>query len=622
MTAEKAFRKLLQLLFAGGATLSAAILSFVGMLAITPSLFLSIGAIIFVFGFESQVNNKGTGDTLKSLFIPNHLKLFIVQDFLDHVNSMDYANNSFYKNYKSQKEYVEYLKNEMTYLKSQRDTLIHVYEAKKRDELRDMILIKKQELKKEKKELQRLQLFFLKKLYRPAMDGSGNALETAVAELIGANAQGLKKEISRKINAIRLCWLFSIMSGVSSGLSTLSALHSGIALFSVLSVIPGGALIGLSVVAAVGYMLLIQDTMMKVIQKYKQGWLEYYKRKENESMTYCYVRRGVLALAIVLAFAATVATAGTWFNLVNDGAKMLGALDKVANVVRNIFIIGMTLPTLIYNTENSLESINTLFKKDLKKQMIEMGRSMVSAFHEENIVRFLNPFRMAAKILSVIGTGFLFVCHGVSTGAGSDRIKLDFIPFMPTITPAGAIPIVGGNELATDAKFLQSKHSFLLSALFLIVRVPILILKTSASVWDCVFSKERNLKKSFEKMVLSQHKNSVTKPVEIAKPELSDEWHRQKLIESHDDTIYRLENENWIQKKFIYDEKKTMQKIEDAKKTKEDISRGFIDQDTAIRSMNTNRCRYTMWEKAQTRAAKDLDDTFESHPFFSAKAGA
>lgn len=635
MNPRKAFRKFLQVLFTGGTTFSACILSFIGLYAVIPSLFIAALGVVFVLGFETQVNNEGNQAALKAQFGPKFLKLTIVEKYLDDLIAEESAlpvdaqqlrlNNIFYKNYKPKKAYLEFLKKEKSDLMAERDKLLPFYESEKRHTLRNMIREKGSEIKKEKKDVLNLRLFFLKKLYDPVTDGSANKLETAVTDLIYPNANSLKTEIYRKTAAIRLCLLLSSISGISSGLATLSSVQTGITLFTSSNFIPLSGILALSVFAAFGYAMLIQDTMNKVVYKYKKGWIEYSKKRENESTFIHTLRCVLLTGSILLAFAATFATAGTWFPLVNDGAKMLGAVDRVANMLRNIFMIGMVLPTLVYNAVNSIESVNKICKVDYIKLILDMYRQVETAYLRENLIQFLNPFRIAETVLALIGIPFLFLNHVTSVGAGSNRIKLDFIPSMPTIPPLWAMLLVSSNEAVTDGNFLpdkesRRKHSLLLSALFLMVNIPIFILKFPSCLWDCVFSEELNLKKSFEKMFTTQSQELLLKPISPPKPEFSQEWHNQTLLEPCNEIINRLSHENFIQKNLINLEDKTNEKIEKTKKVRAAILDGVFSEDIAMQqvdSLHINRGRFTFWHKDATQAQATLTQALANYPYLS-----
>ncbi len=621
----KTARKILQFLSTGGTTLSGCLLSFVGVSAIASSPY-AIAAVIFVLGFEWQVNEEGNRNSFKFLLDRDSLKLSLAEKYLDGLSADNaQSNNIFNQNYQAKKNYFHSLKKEIASLTNQRHSLLRVYEAKKRDELLLIIRAKKQELKKIKKELRQLKLFFLKKIMYPVRDSSASKWEKAIADLSGEGTDALKKEIARKGSLIRTSWLLSIMSGMCSGLSTLSAVQSGAAVFDALNDIPFGWILGLSIFASVGYTLVIQDTMNKVIQKYKKGWVAYYQKRENESTFMHTFRCIVLASAILLAFAATLATAGTWFNLVNHGAKTLGVQDETANRMRDILMVGMVTPNIVYNIENSMESLNKIFKKNIHKWLFERYNEIAFAFQHENFIRFCNPPRIALQILRYAGKGFLFLCHVTSIGAGSDRIKLDFIPALPPISPEASIIVVGGNEAVTDGNYLPDeeglrKHSRLLSALFLLVDIPVDILKMPACVWDYIFSGDRNFRASFEKIFLTQHEEPLISPWAV-EPELPPDWYDQTLVEFFDDTINRMEHENYIQRKFIYQEEKTIAKISAVKTQKADVARGFIDQEAAMQSVRLNRCRFMMWHWKETDSEAGLNDVFENHPFFSVRAG-
>ena len=94
-----------------GATLSIAVLSFVGMYSILPSFLLCSGAFFLAAAYESQVNGEGIKGAFKRMFDANYLKRGIVERYLeDLINQEDtlikkaeaciYAGNIFYQDYK------------------------------------------------------------------------------------------------------------------------------------------------------------------------------------------------------------------------------------------------------------------------------------------------------------------------------------------------------------------------------------------------------------------------------------------------------------------------------------------------------------------------------------------
>lgn len=624
MKLKRASRKILQVLSTGGATLSVCFLSFVGMLAVAPS-FYAFAAFLFVLGFEWQVNDEGNRNAFKSLFDPHLLKLATAEKYLDKVDKDQFANNIFFQNYHAKKSSFDSLKKEIIRLKKEREACLPFYEAKKRDELLERIRERKKIIKQDKKDLRQLKLFFLKKLYHPALPQSASKLEKSVNQLIGQQSNLLKKEMAGKAFFIRVSWLLSIMSGVCSGLSTLSAVHEGLKLFPALNFIPFEAIIGLSFFAGVGYTMLIQDTMARVVQKYKQGWIEHYQKKENETTLMLILRRMILIVSIILAIAATLFTAGTWFHLVKDGANKLGIIDPSVNTFRNILMIGMIPPNLVYNTENSLESVNKIFKMNFIKKITDIGRHIAFAWRHENVIQFCNIFRLTEKLLSFFGKAFFFLCHVTSIGAGSDRIKLDFIPWASRIKPGASILVVGGNELVTDGNYLpdlegRRKQSFFLMLLFSGVDIPVFFLKFPSIGWDYLFSSEMDLTTSFEKIFQIRREELLLDPPEPMESELSIEWYDQRIVEFFNDTINRFEQENIIQRKLIYSEEKTAQKKEAAKNQKTDLERGLIDQEAAMNALSINRCWFTLWHHEQTTSQKKLEKVFEQHPVFSSRA--
>lgn len=598
MKAKKIARKVLWGALTTGATLALGFLSFSGMFVLTSSLFWCGGAFILAAAYEGQVNGEGIAGALRRMFDKNHLKLGIARRFLEEQlqlrkkkkraeelslleqlnkeqllehrnlqlelskkNDID-ENNEFLINYEKQKAYVDAL-----------------------EEIHDHSKQHKRKLANARKRLRNMELFFLSQLENPQQQP--NSMESAVAKLLVNQRTALLTEMKHKAWIIRASWLFAIAGGISSGLATVSAMQVGLGVLGLSSVVPGGIVVALSVFAAIGYSLLLYQAFSDMVQEYTGKWKGYFSKRENESRTTHVFRCIGIALAIGLAIFATVATAGTWWYAAKHGAAILGMADKAADALRNVAVSLMTVPTFIFATTNSVASIDNISKSDYKQLASDIMADIKETWKKESFLRFINPFRLAEKIISYTAKTLLFLGHLISMGLISDH--LDGVP------PAASVALNASGEALEDLNYMpndkhkHNHHSKILTALFLPVTIVVGILKFFAAVWDRPFS--GSFKKSFGKMFPSEEK----KQIHAEKPQLSKDWHKQEAIQTCDKTIERLKTKSPVKAKAVDDIKKLVRKDETDAKTFE----------TASQALAINR--NSLWHQPKTRSQKTME---------------
>ncbi len=613
-----------------GSTLSIGFLSFVGMYAIVPSIVLCGAAFVFAGAWEARVNGEGTNRAFNRMFDPDHLKLGIVERYLDELVENEkkltkekrgaefpYANNTFYKDYKAQKQHVKKLKKYLySYFIPAGDSLFpdygYVTETEDRHEFLELVRQKEKELEEEEECLRCMKRFFLRNLYHPAP--LANHLEREAINLLGDQAESLKKEIALKATLIKISWILSLTLGVCSGLATLSAIQASILSFAILSVIPGGAIVALAALAALGTAMLIYQGVSEFIEEYTNDWIDYFKKREKESHCMHIFRCALSVFAILIGIAACIATAGTWYGLVKDGTKLLGAVDKVAGTVRDVLLLVTLLPNMVFSTQNSVNSVDDICKSNYKKLFSDIWRNIKRTYQRENIVQFVNPFRFAEKIISYGGWGILFSGHVSSIGAGSDRLDFGFIGG-PSFSPKETAAVGAFNEYFSDLGYLPDKdhvhESFVLRLLFLPLTITVFILKVAASLWDFAFSSShnRNLKKSFEKMFTGVERNDPAL-VEPEKPQVSEDWRKQELIEMCDHTTSRLKNQSKLHQ-LLNDGPVTTQKTETVAKVKTAVveSGDAVLQKEALEGLVVplSENRNGLWHKPIPQSKADMD---------------
>lgn len=597
----KYFRRFLQFIFAGGATLSVGFVSYTGMYFLTPwSIPLCIFAFIFAGGNEGQVNWEGTKGTLKRLSDSSHLELEIVGRYLDGLKNIS-EENIFYKEYQQQKKYIKDLEEYIVILNKRRNSYLPFFESEWRDYYERKIQEQKKEIKAAKEEIRNLKLFFLKRLDVKSST-EDNEFEKSVDGLINQQQKdALKKEMSIKSTGLGVGGLFSIGAGACLGLVSLSAIAGGAASIAALSAVtPFGVIIGLAVLAGIGAALLTYEPISSFVQDFKvKNYFQQRTEGEEKESSCAWIARCILAVfSVLLGLGATYASVGTWYEMVQDGAKQLGAIDRVANMLRTVFILVTLLPTIIFNTQNSIESVDKLCGSDFKKLYVKTKKDFAS-------IRFGNPFHFLAKCIELMGSMTFFLGHVASIGVGPDRVN---IPGLPVMKPDQSIPIGAGNEFLTDFNYRpdEENHTRGTSPLLRLILLPVTILsftlKCFAFVWDFTFSGFADYKASLRQV--------FTTPCDerrklFQKPQLSEAWKRQGMINVCDDVTNKFGRLNIIQKGLsiagIVDHRK--KEAEVLKKTlrsgsslSEDFGKGAF-----------SNSRYPFWERGQT----DSQGSFE-----------
>jgi hypothetical protein len=537
MNVKKGLRKTLGGLFAGGATISMGFLSFAGMFLISPALGLCLSALVLAIAYEGQVYNEGISIALRRIFDENFLKKAIarryineqlralrleIQDVLEAKYTLDGdIENAFLRAYYEQKTHLadleadhrsltperkqiktaakrrlEVLREEFTLDYIDNTFLKAYYEQKtylaKLEANHHLTPELKQNKTAAKKNLTELELYFLKNLQNTTVN-QADKLEAGVVELINLNdKEKIVKELNRKKWLVRFSWIFAIGGGISSGFAALSAIEAGVATlattFTALSVIPGGVLITLAVFAAAGYTFMLYQTMTDMIQEYNGKTKQYFERRENENAIQHGLRIVAIGLVVGLGIFATIATAGTWWYATQKGAMVIKVGEFAADMIRNISVPLMAISTLLYNITNSLSSVDKISRSNFRKLADDFIENINKTWQEENIVQFLNPFRIIEKVICGTAKGIFFVGHLISMGLISDGLDL-LPPWLNAI-------LSGANEAPVDFNYLpneKSEHhhshsSMLLDIIFAPVTLVVAIFKLLAVCWDAPFS--------------------------------------------------------------------------------------------------------------------------------------
>lgn len=564
MTKKELLRKSLVVLLTAGATLAVGFLSFAGMFVLSPSLVLCGVAFVLAAGYESQINEEGIGKALKRIFDPHYLALSLVQNYLKkQLKNEMLRGNIFLETYREQKRYVKELQEHFEQIKSKH--------------LKPII---KKQLQEEQERLRKMELAFLRQVQLPA-NNRPSAMEQAMRELCPENErQNLCDDIKKKKRRIHFAKVLALSSGIACGFVTLSAMEVGIATFAVLSAIPGGIIVTLSILAGAGYAMLMYRNVCDMIQEFDGKWKNFFSKQEGETTTRHVVRIGLSIIALGLGIFVTIATAGTWWSAVRDSTVILDTIQKIA-------IALTTLPNFIYNARNALKSIERIIKIPYGHILKETWKNIAETWRTENVLQFFNPFRIVETLFTNTYRFALFLGHVVSMGLMADRL--------PAVSPKVSTALNSSLEAVVDTEagnfsYLPDDHghthrhhgnhtededehnhnhdSLLLKLLFSPLKLTTKILQFTSAAWDWLSSKN-SFKASLEKNRLIEretvhtchssdhssapmqtattannhtHKPAETNATSPQKPQLSSEWRKQAFIEACVEIETRLTN--------------------------------------------------------------------------------
>ena len=484
-----------------GVIISIGLLSYCGMLALTPSIALAWTAFILAGVVDGEVflqNIAGGIDSLDLLGkrgLPT-LITHTLDDLLENEPDPKTA-SAFEKEYYAQRAYVAGFAHK-----------------KLTDE-------QKREYAEAKKRLHRMQKIFMKHLLDKAAGKAGNAYlnhpscEDRLVKPILAQLSSLK----RKAWYLRISAPISLMAGIGFGFATAAALDAA---FVGMSALLTFTIWPLAAIACVGYAFLIYRTMTNMIRsdtfaKWRDKTKAWFKRDNAKESLPRYALRVtalglVLGLAITVGVLATLATAGTWWIAVKNGALLLPALSAAANWIRNIFVpvaAGANLAFTIKNTMTTMdqvaEDINSVqpvqktqhaannakqffANKEWRDNFIKEKREKY--FGNKSLIEIFNPFRIIAAAVKLPFMCVMFIGHTIAIGLIGDRA--------PGLNTAGTIAsavfgaladgfvdydYIMGREHKHDARHPENNHSHgVIPKLMLNTLLsPVLLL---ASIWD------------------------------------------------------------------------------------------------------------------------------------------
>lgn len=415
-----------------GASLTLGLLSFGGMFALLPILPIAIAAFFLATLFDGEIYKQNIWGALVKLFQRDNVKQHIARQFL----SKEILEASIHKQEGTPQFFKDYdlIKNKLhalTHHKHLSDT-----EKKRRDDLQH--------------QLETMEAWFTHLLFNinTASKSSeenieeGTLYQQAVVRFLKTHIQNNddatpwhhKAKIRQRLRIGS--GIFSVLGGIFMGLGTLFLLTEPLTTIPFLLAIPfltsPYILIPLALLAAVAYALLTFNALCDFFENetYKKWANEIKKGFSKETRSPKTIFLAVSAIFLIgLALFLTICTAGTWFTIAQKVEPIFNWLTKLPTFIMSIInpiITGLTAVAFhIQNTTTTLsiikheleaeESIATLCKRFIRTAIQRL-------IDTENILQWLNPFRLILKLTLVPLQILLFLGHLVSLAVTADRL--------------------------------------------------------------------------------------------------------------------------------------------------------------------------------------------------------
>ncbi len=407
-----------------GASLIIGFLSFTGMFALIPVIPYAISALVLSVGYEGEIylqNIKGALNKLffKSDYLKRHLaNQYLVKQFTPTKDitvedcpqltepAIDTAAEDcpqFFKDYEAQLK------------------LWHKFTHHKR--LNKESTARKKQIEKTLRDMEK---WFASQLF-PAEEGNLTEYENNLRTWLKANGQNEQNEFLQQQQArYNATKVFSIFSGIFMSFGTSYLLADAFAIFpffAVFATLPG-VIIPLAIIAGAAYAFLIYNSVTDMI--HSNSLVKWYNKIMDSEVTPRNLTIAAAAvLLLVLATTLTLFTAGTWWTVVKNTRPLYTWMGKIPNLIASGIAIITGSAQLIFNLQNTCESLDLIDKATKKnffdefKKFIEKG---FEALGKENWLQRINIPRIILKLTVVPLRLILFFGHLISMGVTADRV--------------------------------------------------------------------------------------------------------------------------------------------------------------------------------------------------------
>ena len=226
--------------------------------------------------------------------------------------------------------------------------------------------------------------------------------------------------------------MFSALSGLCAGIGTMYLLAEAFTLVPILSAIAVPLwplfIIPMSTMAGFSQSMSTYNALTDMIISNLWGELWGKICANTQSFPRTIAMIGIFSICIAL----TICNIGTWSTILNESnipSILEWMLFIPVELITSIAPLTMGISAFIFNIQNTLQSM------ELIELWIENSSNLSQIIHNkmidlwwlyqtENIVQFINPFRILHNLVSEVLTYGLFIGHLISIGVTADRLPI------------------------------------------------------------------------------------------------------------------------------------------------------------------------------------------------------
>ena len=396
-------------LLTSGASLILGFLSFGGMFALWPVIPLAFGAFVLSVAYEGEIYLQNIKGALNKLFKHNYQHNQLAKAYLlEHFPDTEAENCPlFFKDYQAQLDRLAYFG--------------HVRLDKESRARKKLI----------EKTLGDMEKWFAQQLLSPSTRPT--SYERQLQLWLADNDQAeWQVHLANRLSAYKKVKAFSILAGIFMGLGTTYLLVEA---FSIIPFFAAFALttwpyfiVPMAIIAGTAYGLLTYNAVTDMITN--DTLRTWYGKIRDKGLTPGNIFIATTAIVLVLlAFALTVCTAGTWWTVAKETRPLFAWMGRMPGFIMGIINPIITgLSAIVFNLQNTSESLELIQQATQAEESVFtrttnwITKSYTSLRDQENWLQIINPFRLLLKLTIMPLRIVLFLGHLISIGVTADRV--------------------------------------------------------------------------------------------------------------------------------------------------------------------------------------------------------
>ncbi|WP_058493376.1 hypothetical protein [Legionella worsleiensis] len=405
------------LLLTFGASIILGFLSFSGMYALFPVLYLAGAAFGLSVLYEGEIYLQNIKGAFNKWFKKNYLENLLAKEYLlTHL-----------KEYSTDEKAPQFFKDYLAQLK-----LLRAFGTKKLD-------AKSKENKRQvEKTLKDMEHWFAQQLFahekNPDDHESPYAAELKIW-LAEHHQSDYQKKLEQRSLRYTLVKGFSVLAGIFMGLGSTYLIVEAFAVIPFFAAIPFALwpmiIVPMAVIAGAAYAMLTFNAITDLINNNTVvKWYNKIREDLSKGLSLRNVFIASTALFLVsLALALTICTAGTWWTIATNARPLFDWMKKMPTFIMGVINPVVTgLSAVFFNIQNSSESLEMVEKASQSKTnpFKTVYDYLVNGFdklrQKEHWLQIINPFRIILKLTVTPILVLFFLGHLLSIALTSDRM--------------------------------------------------------------------------------------------------------------------------------------------------------------------------------------------------------